>query len=111
MYAKPWMVYMEIKGIEFRQYDSNGNAWPGDTVFSKRRKKISQKEKRPINAITFEKLDLSTHTADTENEIALLSDLVKSLPDEYVRDRMSQVKDLYPIIDDYLVEKLIMEVL
>jgi hypothetical protein len=103
------MVFMEIKGIEFRQYDSNGNAWPGDTVFSKRKREIFQNKKRPVNAITFDTLDLNTNTAETENDIALLSDLVKSLPDEYVRDRMSQVKDVYPVIDDYLVEKLIME--
>ncbi|MBN1604317.1 MAG: hypothetical protein JW915_22090 [Chitinispirillaceae bacterium] len=98
---------MEIKGIEFRQYDSNGNTWPGDTVFSKRRRKNSQNTKRPVSAMTFDMLDLNVRTV--ENDIALLSDLVKSLPDEYVRDRMSQVKDVYPIIDDYLVEKLIME--
>lgn len=98
---------MEIKGIEFRQYDSNGNTWPGNATFSKRRKKNSQHTKRPVNAMTFDVLDLSVGTV--ESDVALLSDLVKSLPDEYVRDRMSQVKDVYPIIDDYLVEKLIME--
>jgi hypothetical protein len=102
---------MEIKGIGYRQYDSNGNAWPDNGVYNKRRKKNTQAEKKPINAITFDMLDLSKNIAENDNDIALLSDLVKSFSDDYVRERMNQVKDSYPIIDDFLVEKLIMEAL
>jgi hypothetical protein len=109
--AKPWMVYMEIKRIELRQYDSNGNAWPGNSVFLKRQKKNSQSEKKPIDAITFEIVDVGKHADTVSSEIALLSDLVKSLPDEYVSERMNKVKDSFPVIDDFLVEKLIMEAL
>jgi hypothetical protein len=105
------MVYMEIKRIELRQYDSNGNAWPGNSVFYKRRKSISQSEKKPIEAITFEIVDVAKHPESSSDEISLLSDLVKSLPDDYVNERMTQVKDSYPVIDDFLVEKLIMEAL
>lgn len=102
---------MEIKRIELRQYDSNGNAWPGNSVIYKRQKRISQSEKKPIEAITFEIVDVTKHPSNTSDEVALLSDLVKSLPEEYVSERMTQVKDSFPIIDDFLVEKLIMEAL
>jgi hypothetical protein len=102
---------MEVKRIELRQYDSNGNAWPGKTVFFKRQKKTSQSEKKPIDAITFEIVDIGKHPESTSSEVALLSDLVKSLPEEYVNERMTQVKDSFPVIDDFLVEKLIMEAL
>lgn len=110
-YAKPWMVYMEIKRIELRQYDSNGNAWPGRKVFFKRQKKTSESEKKPIDAITFEIVDIGKHPENPSSDVALLSDLVKSLPEEYVNERMTQVKDSFPVIDDFLVEKLIMEAL
>lgn len=102
---------MDIKRIELRQYDSNGNAWPGNSVFFKRRKNSSQSEKKPIEAITFEIVDVGKTTDNVSRDIALLSDLVKSLPEEYVNERMTQVKDSYPLIDDFLVEKLIMEAL
>ncbi|HEX2956651.1 MAG TPA: hypothetical protein VHO70_07460 [Chitinispirillaceae bacterium] len=102
---------MEIKKIEFQQYDNNGNAWPCNTVFSKRRRNSSQIEKKPIEAITFEIVDIRKYSDNNRNEVALLSDLVKSLPDKYVKERMNQVKDSYPVIDDFLVEKLIMEAL
>ncbi len=102
---------MEIRRIELRQYDSNGNAWPGKSVFPKKQMKISQSEKKPIDAITFEIVDVKKPAETVSSEIALLSDLVKSLPEEYVSERMTQVKDSFPIIDDFLVEKLIMEAL
>lgn len=102
---------MEIKRIELRQYNNNGNAWQGNGAYYKRQKNAFQSEKKPIEAITFEIVDVGKHTDSTASEVALLSDLVKSMPDEYVNERMTQVKDSYPVIDDFLVEKLIMETL
>lgn len=102
---------MEIKRIELRQYDNNGNAWSGNGAYYKRQKNASQSEKKPIEAITFEIVDVGKHTDSTASEVALLSDLVKSMPDEYVNERMAHVKDSYPVIDDFLVEKLIIEAL
>ena len=100
---------MNIKGIRYQNYDNRGVFWPKDSPGQKRQHERAPIVKKPIDAITVENFEVDDNRDSTDNEVALLTQLVKSLPDDYVKERMYQVRDSYPIIDDFLVEKLIME--
>ncbi len=64
---------------------------------------------RPIEALTFDSVDLSGNLPETRNEYKWLNDLVSGLPEKYTKRKMKEYLNSFPTIDDAVVEKLIME--
>ena len=81
------------------------------------RKKAEQGDRRtrkvfaPLEAVTFDRVELSASRQDTENDYQWLTSYIKGLSDEEVSLKMKQYQDSFPTIDEAFIDKLQMELL
>ena len=64
---------------------------------------------RPIEALTFDRLELSGVEPVKSDEYGWLTSAVTRMSDETVRRKMKKYRDSFPTIEDSLAEKIIME--
>ena len=81
------------------------------------RKKAEQGSRRerkvfaPLEAVTFDRVELTAPQHDAENDYRWLATYIKGLSDEEVSLRMKQYQDSFPTIDEAFIDKLQMELL
>lgn len=84
-------------------YNSKGHFHSGR---SHRLKNKNIKPGKPIDAITFDAVELS---GIKENSNSWLVDYITDLPDSVVRERIKKFRDSFDCIEGCLAEKLIIE--
>ena len=75
-------------------------------LFSGERRRLF---KQPIDAVTFDRVDLSGEEPDRVVEYKWLTARVSTMSDDEVARKMKEYRDSFPTIDDALAEKIIME--
>jgi hypothetical protein len=81
------------------------------------RKKTEQGDRRtrkvftPLEAVTFDRVELTSPRQNAENDYQWLTAYTKGLSDEEVSLKMRQYRDSFPTIDEAFIDKLQMELL
>lgn len=65
----------------------------------------------PVDAVTFDRVELSSHERDSSGEYTWLTKHVVGMSDEEVARKMKQYRDSYSTIDEAFIDKVLMEVL
>ena len=81
---------------------------PTKRAASKLRKHLLNK---PIDAVTFDSVEITGQELDEENSSASLISLIQNMSDQEVSRRMKKHRNTYQTVEDALVEKLFMEAL
>ncbi len=80
-----------------------------------RNRNIAKRRQRsfnlPIDAVTFDLVDLSGEVPKQIGKYDWLTSMVMAMPDEEVNRRMKKLRDSYSDIEDALADKVIMEAL
>jgi hypothetical protein len=66
---------------------------------------------KPINALTFDVIDLSDNVPDQSTEYNWLTKMILEMPDKEAMRKMKSFSNSFSDIDDGVVEKVIMEAL
>ncbi|MBN1576974.1 MAG: hypothetical protein JW913_10505 [Chitinispirillaceae bacterium] len=77
-------------------------------IFAKQRRRTF---KQPVDAVTFDLVDLSGEELNRVGEYAWLTAIAATMSDKEVAIKMKKHRDSYPTIDDALADKIIMEAL
>jgi hypothetical protein len=80
----------------------------GNRTFEKRRRRSLN---LPIDAVTFDLVDLSGEVPEQVGKFDWLTSMVKAMSDEEVHRRMKKLRNSYSNIEDALADKVIMEAL
>ncbi|HON12118.1 MAG TPA: hypothetical protein PLE24_14720 [Chitinispirillaceae bacterium] len=91
---------MQIKPVHANSYSGRGSS--GENHYF-RKKKL----KRPLDAFII--VGGSERRNDPGPGLAFLRDFIELLPDEQVREKINNLRDSYENIDDFLIDKLIIE--
>ncbi len=93
----------QIDPIHNLGYNSKGYTLFGK---SKRLKYRSIKRNRPIDAVTFDAVELS---GQKDESYSWLASYINEIPDTVIRERARAFRDSFESIEDFLADKLIID--
>jgi hypothetical protein len=93
----------QIDPIHNLGYNARGHLLSGK---SKRLKVRSIKGKKPIDAVTFDAVELS---GQKDESYTWLASYINDLPDTVIRERTRVFRDSFESVEDFLVDKLIID--
>ena len=76
-------------------------------IFEKRKNALIH----PVEAITFDTVEISEETENEVSQIEMLVELINKMSDREVAGRIKKYRDSFETIDDALVDKLFIECL
>lgn len=93
----------QIDPIHNLGYNANGHILSGK---SKRLKARSIKRNRPLDALTFDAVELSGHN---DESYSWLVSYINELPDTVIKERTKAFRNSFESIEDYIADKLIID--
>jgi len=93
----------QIDPIHNLRYNAKGHILSGK---SKRLKDRSIKRNRPVDAVIFDAVELA---GQKDESYSWLASYINELPDTVIRERTRAFRDSFESIEDYLVDKLIID--